>query len=112
MTIKITRGDPRYAMLQRSRNFRWEGNAADAVAEIELCETAEQAAEALQRAINAGMRPTVRSGGHCYEDFVVNNPGGTILDLSLLKSEASPGDGSRYRISPGQELGEVYLDMY
>ena len=104
--------DPRYAMLQRSRNLRWDGNPAEAAAEIELCETAEQAAEALQRVVNAGMRPTVRSGGHCYEDFVVNNPGGSILDLSLLKSDALPGDGTRYRISPGQQLGEVYIDLY
>src|SRR6201991_240262 len=98
MTIRVTRSDPRYALLHRSRNFRWDGNAADAVAEIELCETAEQAAEALQRAVNAGMRPTVRSGGHCYEDFVVNNPGGAILDLSLL-SGVSPGkDEPPYQI--------------
>jgi hypothetical protein len=112
MAIKITRTDPRYPMLCRSRNLRWDGNQAEAVAEIELCETAEQAAEALQRILNAGMRPTIRSGGHCYEDFVVNNPGGAILDLSLLKSVSLPGDGTRYRISPGQELGEVYIDLY
>jgi len=112
MAIRISRSDPRYAMLQRSRNLRWNGNEAEGAAEIELCETAEQAAEALQRLVNAGIRPTIRSGGHCYEDFVVNNPGGSILDLSLLKSEASPGDGSRYRISPGQQLGEVYLGLY
>ena len=112
MAIRISRSDPRYAMLQRSRNLRWNGNEAEGAAEIELCETAEQAAEALQRLVNAGIRPTIRSGGHCYEDFVVNNPGGSILDLSLLKSDASPGDGSRYRISPGQELGEVYLGLY
>ena len=112
MAIKITRTDPRYAMLRRSRNLRWDGNVADAAAQIELCETAEQAAEALQRIVNAGMRPTIRSGGHCYEDFVVNNPGGAILDLSLLKSVSLPGDGTRYRISPGLELGEVYIDLY
>jgi FAD/FMN-containing dehydrogenase len=112
MTIKITRTDPRYAMLRRSRNLRWDGNDAETVAEIELCETAEQAAEALQRIVDAGMRPTIRSGGHCYEDFVVNNPGGAILDLSLLKSVSLPGDDTRYRISPGLELGEVYIDLY
>src|SRR6201996_5994572 len=103
MAIKVTRTDPRYPTLRRSRNLRWDGNEAEAAAEIELCETAEQAAEALQRIVNAGMRPTIRSGGHCYEDFVVNNPGGTILDLSLLKSVSLPGDGTRYRISPGME---------
>src|ERR1700761_6702803 len=112
MAIRVTRSDPRYALLHRSRNLRWDGNAEEAVAEIELCETAEQAAEALQRAINAGMRPTVRRGGHCYEDFVVNNPGGMLLDLSLLKSDALPGDGDRYRISPGHQLGEAYIDLY
>jgi hypothetical protein len=56
MTIKITRSDPRYAMLQRSRNLRWDGNPAEAAAEIELCETAEQAAEALQCAPNGSQR--------------------------------------------------------
>ena len=112
MAIKITRTDPRYAMLCRSRNLRWDANPADTAAEIELCESAEEAAEALQRIVKAGMRPTLRSGGHCYEDFVVNNPGGAILDLSLLNSVTQPGDGTRYRISPGQQLGEVYIELY
>ena len=112
MAIRITSTDPRYALLKSSRNLRWDSNAAEAAAEITLCESAEQAAEALQRAVNAGMRPTVRSGGHCYEDFVVNNPGGAILDLSLMKSDTLPGDGTRFRISPGQELGEAYISLY
>ena len=112
MAIRITRTDPRYAMLCRSRNLRWSGDGAEYPAEISLCETAEQAAEALQRVVKAGMRPTIRSGGHCYEDFVVNNPGGAILDLSLLKTDALPGDGDRYRISAGQQLGEAYIDLY
>jgi FAD/FMN-containing dehydrogenase len=112
MAIRITRSDPRYATLKGSRNLRWDANPADGAAEIELCETAEQAAEALQRIVHAGMRPTIRSGGHCYEDFVVNNPGGSILDLSLLTPASLPGDGERHRISPGKQLGEIYLDLY
>ena len=32
--------------------------------------------------------------------------------MSLLKSDALPGDGDRYRISPGQQLGEAYIDLY
>ncbi len=99
-------------MLHRSRNLRWDGNPAEAAAQIELCSTAEQTAEALQRVVKAGMRPTIRSGGHCYEDFVVNNPGGAILDVSLLNAAALPGDGTRYRISPGQSLGEAYRELY
>src|ERR1700744_1588098 len=112
MDIRITSADPRFALLHRSRNLRWDGNPAEAVAEVALCASADQAAEALQRVVNAGMRPTVRSGGHCYEDFVVNNPGGALLDLSLLKSDGLPADGNRYRISPGQQLGEAYISLY
>ena len=58
------------------------------------------------------MRPTVRSGGHCYEDFVVNNPDGALLDFSLLNASHYPGDRCKYRISAGMQFGEVYLDLY
>jgi hypothetical protein len=112
MAIRVTPSDARYALLHRSRNQRWDDDPAKAVAEVELCTTREQVAEVLERTVKAGKRPTVRSGGHCYEDFVVNNPGGVLIDLSLLKSDTQPGDGDRYRISPGQELGEVYIDLY
>ena len=112
MAVKVTSNDPRYETLKRSRNLRWPANASEAADQIELCETAEQVQEALQRVVHAGMRPTIRSGGHCYEDFVVNNPGGAILDLSLLTTDSLPHDGKRYRISPGQQLGEVYLNLY
>ncbi|HXE14062.1 MAG TPA: BBE domain-containing protein [Bryobacteraceae bacterium] len=112
MIIVVDRQDPRYNFLKLSRNQRWPASADEAAANIDLCDTAEATAKALQRIIDAGNRPTVRSGGHCYEDFVVNNPNGTIIDLSLLSAQRLPGDGDRYRISPGQQLGEVYLDLY
>ena len=112
MGIIVTQKDPRFDTLKKSRNLRWPGSAADDAASIELCDSPEMAATALQKIVDAGIRPTVRSGGHCYEDFVVNNPGGTILDLSLLNGSRRPGDGNCYRISPGMKLGEVYSDFY
>lgn len=112
MMIKVTVADPRYDTLKSSRNLRLPPDPADFAAEIDLCESAAGVADALQRIVRAGVRPTIRSGGHCYEDFVVNNPGGTILDLSLLTADAMPGDKGRYRISPGRQLGEVYLSLY
>ncbi len=112
MAISVTRNDPRYDTLKESRNRRWPASPHDEVSRIELCDSAEAAADALQKIIRAGMRPTIRSGGHCYEDFVVNNPGGAIVDVSLLNHSRLPGDDSCYRISPGMRLGEVYLDLY
>src|SRR5580698_9868494 len=112
MAITVTQQDPRYQTLRKSRNLRMPASEADFASRIELCETASDTAEALQRIVSAGLRPTVRCGGHCYEDFVVNNPGGAILDFSLLEESHSAEDGARYRINPGKQLGDIYLDLY
>src|SRR3954469_7983460 len=112
MAALISKQDPRYDTLKKSRNLRWPASPNEVVHSIELCESSEDVLAALQRVVNAGRRPTIRSGGHCYEDFVVNNPGGSILDLSVLASSHLPGDGSRYRICAGEVLGDVYLDLF
>lgn len=112
MAITVTRQDPRYDTLCRGHNLRWPASDAEGASQIQLCETAEEAAEILQKIVDAGLRPTIRSGGHCYEDFVSNNPGGTILDLSLLAFPQSSGNSSKYKISAGLQLGEVYTQLY
>lgn len=113
MSIEIvTRKDVRFTTLNQGHNARFPPSAADAASRIELCDTSEDVAEALQRIISAGLRPTVRSGGHCYEDFVYTNPNGAILDLSLL-TETTPVSGApRYRIGAGTQLGTAYVDLY
>jgi len=110
----VTRQDARYSTLIKSRNARWPSSATDAGAasRIELCDDAKDVAEALQRTVSAGLRPTVRSGGHCYEDFVANNPNGVILDLSLLSEAISLPGRSGYRIGAGTLLGTAYADLY
>jgi FAD/FMN-containing dehydrogenase len=112
MAITVTRTDARYATLKKGHNVRWPAVEADAVSRIELCETPQDAAEALQRIVSTGFRPTVRSGGHCYEDFVVNNPDGAILDLSLLTQTNPPGTGAPFRIGTGTQLWNGYCDLY
>lgn len=112
MAITINRQDPRYAALKKSRNLRVYGLESNFADQIAMCESVEDAAATLQRVVDAGLRPTVRSGGHCYEDFVVNNPGGVILDLTLLPPRRRPGDGTPYWIGPGEQLGDIYLDLY
>jgi FAD/FMN-containing dehydrogenase len=112
MATIVNKQDVRYEVLSRSRNLRWPASEHDFVDSVQLCDSAEQAAAALQKIVDSGQRPTIRSGGHCYEDFVVNNPGGALLDLSLLTASRIPNDPCRYRISAGKQLGEVYLDLY
>lgn len=113
MAASVTKQDSRYPVLCRSRNARFPLSSSDSVARIELCESAEDVAETLQRVVRAGMRPTVRSGGHCYEDFVVNNPNGAIIDVSLLNTiSSSSGGKGPYQIGPGAILGAAYSDLY
>src|SRR5579859_1007615 len=112
MAIVVSRQDPRYEALSRGHNLRWPAVDADAAGRIVLCESASDAAQALQQMVSAGLRPTVRSGGHCYEDFVTNNPGGAILDLSLLTAVGKAANESAYRIEPGTQLWNGYVELY
>src|SRR5215470_2498773 len=105
----VTKEDPRFEVLIRCRNERWPENPSEAATEINVPGTVEQLRAGLQKCVTSGRRPTVRSGGHCYEDFVVNNPGGVIFDLSQLTNPelAGPSTG-RYIIPSGVQLGDLY----
>ncbi|HEX4019854.1 MAG TPA: BBE domain-containing protein [Acidobacteriaceae bacterium] len=113
MSIEVvTKQDVRFPTLNQGHNARFPPSAADAASRIELCDTAEDVAAALQQIVNAGLRPTVRSGGHCYEDFVYTNPNGAILDLSLLTQTTPVPGAPRYRIGSGTQLVTAYIDLY
>ena len=112
MAITVLRQDLRYNTLKKGHNLRWPETEAQDAGRIELVESAKDAADALQRIVSAGLRPTVRSGGHCYEDFVVNNPGGAILDMSLLTGANRANDSAPYRIGPGTQLWGAYQELY
>jgi hypothetical protein len=112
MAISIGKADARYQILEQGNNLRWPVSAADLPDSIAFCESAEDVVAALQQIVDRGQRPTIRSGGHCYEDFVVNNPGGCIVDLSLLTSARMPQGRVSHRISAGKTLGEAYLDLF
>lgn len=112
MTVVVNREDPRFDTLERGHNARFPLTQAEAPDRILLCSSAEEVAGALRKTIAAGLRPTVRSGGHCYEDFVANNPHGALIDLSLHNRVDRVGEDGPYRVAPGAVLGDVYLELY
>jgi hypothetical protein len=112
MSINVVPQDPRFQVLRKGNNLRWPASEADSPGRIELCLTPDDAADALQKAVRAGVRPTIRSGGHCYEDFVSNNPGGVLLDVSQLTSMDATGSGHTYKIGTGTRLGDAYTRLY
>lgn len=63
-------------------NMRWNATQCKA---IYLCYTACGTAEALDEAIDLyGKQVKIKSGGHCYENFVFNAETAAILDISPL----------------------------
>src|ERR1700754_786325 len=113
MSIEIVSSDDvRFDRLCHGQNARYPATDHDRASRIALCDNSEDVAEAPERFVHQGLRPTVRSGGHCYEDFVDNNPGGAIIDMSLINSPEPPASGPKYRLGAGATLGQAYTTLY
>lgn len=113
MATTILRDSPRFSIASRARNARFPSAESELAGRVEYCEDAEDVAQALQKTIDAGLRPTVRSSGHCYEDFIVNNPNGAILDVSMLNRVKTGRDGAApFLVEPGTMLGQAYEQLY
>jgi FAD/FMN-containing dehydrogenase len=95
-----------------AHNARYPTSPSESVSDIALCQNAGDVAEALQRAVSAGKRPTIRSGGNCYADFYINNPNGTLIDVGLMDHTGNLPHDPRYRIGPGATVGKAYQDLY
>lgn len=84
--IKVLPGDVRYPALRRGFNPRWTSSPEY----VCLVTTPEEARDALREAVNDPGPPdgknriTVRSGGHCYENFVCSEDVRVIIDVSLM----------------------------
>lgn len=97
-------GDPRYPALVRGFNQRWVGRPSRVV----VCTDTESVVSSVQDALDAGLRITVKSGGHCYEDFAVGNDGGVLLDLSSMAQVHRDEATGLYGVGPGALLWDVY----
>jgi hypothetical protein len=113
--IPIDPTDARYDTLKKGFNLRWP-SPEQAAGQVLICNDANDAQQALDYALQHQLRPTLRSGGHCYEGFVSNNPGGAIIDvgnLSGIDTDVSAG-GRRhaFRLASGNQNWDTYLGLY
>jgi FAD/FMN-containing dehydrogenase len=99
--------DPRYPTLVRGFNLRWVGEPKY----IALCGDTSQVVRAVQRALDEGLRITFRGGGHCYENFVCDNPGGVIIDLSPMCDVYLDAQNGWYCVEGGATLWNVYTRL-
>jgi hypothetical protein len=104
----IERGEARYETMIRGFNLRWVANPD----RVQVCGDAGQVLAAVQRAHDEGKRITVRSGGHCYEDFVCDNEDGVLIDLSPMNEVAREGSSNLFCVEGGATLWNVYNALY
>jgi hypothetical protein len=99
--------DPRYDTMRMGFNRRWVGSPAY----IQVVQNARQTVQAVQRAHDAGLRITVRGGGHCYENFSSGNHGGVIIDMSGMQG-VSLDPAGQVCVEAGATLWNVYETLF
>jgi FAD/FMN-containing dehydrogenase len=105
----VGRGDPRYDTLRRGFNLRFVGDPDS----ILVARSTEDVVDAVERAVHDRKRVTVRSGGHCYEDFAVGNEDGLLVDMSPMdRVYRDPARGGAYCVQAGATLWNVIWALY
>lgn len=105
---RIGPSDPRYETLVRGFNLRWVGKPSS----IAICGDAEQVRAVVQEAVDCNQRITVRSGGHCYENFAVGNDGGVIVDMAPMNRVYYDEIRGAYCIEAGATLWNVVWNLF
>nr|WP_307806361.1 FAD-binding protein [Streptomyces sp. FH025] len=108
VTPAVRPGDARYADLTVGLNQRWTA----APNRIHLVSTTEQVVSVVAEAAAAKRRVSVRSGGHCYEDFAYNSAVEVIVDMSEMNRVYFDADKNAFAVEPGATLGKVYDRLY
>ncbi|MBE1490125.1 FAD-binding oxidoreductase [Plantactinospora soyae] len=106
--VRVGPDDPRYPDLTRRGNRRFVGTPD----EIRVVGSTEQVAAAVQDAVRAGRRVAVRSGGHCFEDFVDGPAVRMVIDLSGMTGVYYDPLRAAFAVEAGATLGEVYRRLY
>ncbi|WP_284753214.1 FAD-binding protein [Arthrobacter sp. efr-133-R2A-120] len=104
----ITPGSEQYEDLLQGTNLRWKGAAQ----RIAFPTTTDEVAQELRTVLGLGLRPSARSGGHCYEGFIANGDVKAIIDLSAMDQVRWDPAMGAFEIGAGAQLGLVYQLLY
>ncbi|WP_245982029.1 FAD-dependent oxidoreductase [Mycetocola tolaasinivorans] len=105
--VVIRPGDSRYSDLRTGNNVRFTADPEY----VRLIASAEDARRAVQTAVDAGKRVSIRSGGHCFVDFVCHPDVEVILDLSTMVGVDYDERMRAFVVEPGARLLHVYEQL-
>ncbi|MGA5118700.1 FAD-binding oxidoreductase [Streptomyces pseudogriseolus] len=106
--VTVLPGDPRYADLVVGNNSRWVARPDS----VRLVRTTEQVVQAVQEAVDGNKRISVRSGGHCYADFVFNPEVRVVIDTSLLDTVGYDERLKAFEVGAGSTLLHAYESLF
>ncbi|WP_286160579.1 FAD-binding oxidoreductase [Streptomyces yunnanensis] len=92
----------------RGTNQRWSASPEY----VRLVMTTSQAVKAVQDAVSADKRLTVRSGGHCYEDFVYNKDVQVVIDMSAMTHVYFDTAKNAFAVEAGASNLQTYQTLY
>jgi hypothetical protein len=113
-SLVVRPGDKRYPALSRGFNQRWIAQPEY----VRLLRTPEEARIALEQAVReqpvdpARTRITVRSGGHCYENFVCGDDVRVIFDVSPMCDMYYDPDMDAHCVEAGAGNWHGYSHLY
>ncbi|MCF1512436.1 FAD-binding oxidoreductase [Streptomyces glomeratus] len=107
--VTVGPSDARYQdLVLRGINKAFTGHPES----IRVVTAPEQVAQVVQEAVSAGKRIAVRSGGHCFENFVDDPDVNVVIDVSRMKAVSYDPRHGAFAIESGATLGDVYTDLY
>lgn len=108
--VVVVPGQPRYEDLTiKGFNGRFTGQPES----VQVLGSPNQVVPVLDEVIRAGKnRIAVRSGGHCFEDFIDNPTTQVIADISEMRSIYFDPCQQAFAVEAGATLGEIYRRLY
>ncbi|MER7790939.1 FAD-binding protein [Streptomyces sp. NPDC097640] len=107
--LLVSPADPRYAhLVARGASNRFRGRPEG----VYLVGSTEHVVRTVREAVRSGARLAVRSGGHCFEDFVDNPDVMAVIDMSPMREVSFDERRRAFVVEAGATLGEVYRKLY
>ncbi|WP_424217613.1 FAD-binding oxidoreductase (plasmid) [Streptomyces sp. BI20] len=106
--VTVTPADQQYRDLVRAMNARYTASPES----VRVVDAPSQVAPIVVEAVIAGKRLTVRSGGHCLEDFVYNAETQIVLDMSKMNAVYYHAPLNAVAVEAGARLLDVYEKLY
>lgn len=104
--------DARYDALRRGFNQRWIADPAYVVVATSAADVVKAVGKFVADPANSERRITVRSGGHCYENFVSSGDVGVIIDVSQMNRVSYDPEMSAYCIEAGATNWHSTTQLY